>query len=215
MLIKYLAHSSFLITSRNETKIITDPYTLGKGLSYRPINESADIVTRSHGHDDHNNTRIVKGNPQILTEAGSKTVKGIAFKAVPAFHDEAGGTKRGTNLLFCFRLDDLVLCHLGDLGHLLNPGQLAEMGKVDVIFIPVGGFYTITAAEATAVAGSLQPRIIFPMHYKTPGSNYPIGEVDEFLKGKNNVRRLDSSEVEINRETLPEKTEIIVPKPFN
>jgi L-ascorbate metabolism protein UlaG (beta-lactamase superfamily) len=215
MLVKYLAHASFLITSRDGIKIITDPYTVGKGLNYNPIDVSADIVTRSHGHDDHNNTRAVKGNPQILTEAGTKTIKGITFKAVPAFHDEAGGTKRGTNLLFCFKLDDLVLCHLGDLGHPLSPAQLAELGKVDVIFIPVGGFYTVNAAEAAAVADSLQPRIIFPMHYKTAKSTYPIAEVDDFLKGKKNVRRLDSSEVELSRATLPDKTEIWVPKTFN
>jgi L-ascorbate metabolism protein UlaG (beta-lactamase superfamily) len=215
MLVKYLAHASFLITSRDGIKIITDPYTAGKGLNYNPIDESADIVTRSHGHDDHNNTRAVKGNPQILTEAGVKTLKGITFKAVPAFHDEAQGTKRGTNLLFCFKMDDLVLCHLGDLGHPLSPVQLAELGKVDVIFIPVGGFYTINAAEAEAVADSLQPRIIFPMHYKTAKSTYPIAEVDDFLKGKKNVRRPDSSEVELSRATLPEKTEIWVPKPLN
>jgi L-ascorbate metabolism protein UlaG (beta-lactamase superfamily) len=215
MLIKYLAHSSFLITSQDGKKIITDPYNTGDGINYNQIDESADIVTRSHGHRDHSNTRAVKGNPKILTEAGSQTVQGITFKAVQVFHDEAGGTKRGADLIFCFKLDDLVLCHLGDLGHTLNPAQTAELGKVDVLFIPVGGYYTIDAAEATIVADSLHPRIIFPMHYKTPKSDYPITGVDEFIKGKKNVQRLNSSEIEISRGTLPEKTEIIIPKPAN
>ncbi len=215
MLVKYLAHASFLITSRDGKKIITDPYHTGDGLNYKPLDESADIVTRSHGHRDHCNTQAVRGNPQVLTEAGIKTVHGITFKAVQVFHDEAKGTKRGANLIFCFTLDDMVLCHMGDLGHKLNPEQAAELGKVDILFIPVGGFYTIDATEAWAAAELLNPRIIFPMHYKTPKSDYPIAGVEEFLKGKKNVRRLNSSEIELIRSDLPETTQIMVPNPAN
>ncbi|MBN1188453.1 MAG: MBL fold metallo-hydrolase [Dehalococcoidales bacterium] len=215
MLIKYLAHSSFLITSRDGVKIITDPYNAGDGLNYNPVNESADIVTISHGHGDHNNARAVKGSPQVLTQAGTQTVKDITFKAVKVFHDEAGGKKRGANLLFRFMVDNLALCHMGDLGHTLDPAQLSELGKVDVIFIPVGGFFTIDSVEAAAVITSLRPRVVFPMHYKTARSEYPIAGVDEFLKGKKNVRRLDSSEIELSRAALPEKMEIIVPVPAN
>jgi L-ascorbate metabolism protein UlaG (beta-lactamase superfamily) len=215
MLIKYLAHASFLITSQDGKKIITDPYTPGRGMKYDPINDSADIVTSSHGHDDHNNTRAIKGHPVILSEACSQTIKGLEFKTVAAFHDEAGGSKRGNDLIFCFKVDGLNLCHLGDLGHRLNPQQLADIGPVDVIFIPVGGFFTIDAAEATAVAWSLKPKLIFPMHYKTPKSDYPVAGVDGFLKDKNNVRRLNSSVIELDRASLPEETEIIVLKPAN
>jgi L-ascorbate metabolism protein UlaG (beta-lactamase superfamily) len=211
MLIKYLAHSAFLIISQAGKKIITDPYNVGKGLNYQPVNESADIVTSSHGHGDHNNTRSIKGNPVILNEAGSQTIQGIAIKGVAASHDEAGGSKRGNIVIFCYKVDGLDLCHLGDLGHLLNQQQLAGIGPVDILFLPVGGFYTINAAEAAAVAQSLKPKIIFPMHYKTLKSDYPIAGVDDFLKGKKNVRRLDSSEIEIDRANLPRETEIIVP----
>jgi L-ascorbate metabolism protein UlaG (beta-lactamase superfamily) len=215
MLIKYLAHSSFLITSQDRRKIITDPYNVGRGLNYSPINESADIVTCSHGHGDHNNTRAIKGNPLILSEAGSQIFKGIAIKTVDAFHDEAGGSKRGSNLLFCFKVDGLNLCHLGDLGHRLNQQQLADIGPVDLLFIPVGGFFTIDALEATVVAQSLKPKIIFPMHYKTAKSDYPIAGVDEFLKDKRNIRRLNSSEIEIDKSNLSEETEIIILKSAN
>jgi L-ascorbate metabolism protein UlaG (beta-lactamase superfamily) len=210
MLIKYLGHASFLITSHDGKKIITDPYTPGRGMKYAPIDDSADIVTCSHGHDDHNNAPAIKGNPVILSEACSRTIQGIGIKTVAAFHDEAGGSQRGSNLLFCFKVDGLNLCHLGDLGHLLSPRQLADIGPVDILFIPVGGFFTIDAKAATAVAQSLKPEIIFPMHYKTSKSDYPIAGVDEFLKGNNNIRRLNSSEIEIDRANLPEKTGIIV-----
>ena len=128
MQIKWLGHSSFLITSQDKNKIITDPYTVGRGINYNPINESADIVTVSHNHGDHNNAGAIKGNPRILNEAGSQTVKDIEIKTVPVFHDEAQGSKRGNDLIFCFKVDGMNLCHMGDLGHQLNQQQLSEIG---------------------------------------------------------------------------------------
>jgi L-ascorbate metabolism protein UlaG (beta-lactamase superfamily) len=215
MKIKWLAHASFLITSQDGKKLITDPYNVGNGLNYAPIVESADVVTRSHAHGDHNNTGAIKGNPVVLTEAGAQTIKGIPFKTIEAFHDEAGGSKRGKDLIFCFRVDGLDLCHLGDLGHRLDPQQLAAIGPVDLLFIPVGGFYTIDAVEAVVIACSLKPKIIFPMHYKTAKSDYPIAGVEAFLKGQKNVRRLDASEIELDRATLPAETEIVILKSAN
>jgi L-ascorbate metabolism protein UlaG (beta-lactamase superfamily) len=212
MLIEWLAHASFLITAQDGVKIITDPYTPGKGLNYTPITETADIVTSSHGHGDHNNTGAIKGNPVILSEACSRTIKGIAVKTVEAFHDEAGGSKRGKMLIFCLKVDGLAICHLGDLGHLLSPLQIAEIGPVDLLLIPVGGFFTIDAAQATAVVGSLKPKMVFPMHYKTPRSEYPIAEVEPVLKGQKNVRRLDSTEIRVDKASLPVETEYIVMK---
>lgn len=210
MFIKWLAHASFLIMSQNNIRIITDPYHPGRGLNNASPDETADIVTKSHDHDDHNNIRAIKGSPQVLDKAGTQTIKGIDFKAIPVFHDEDEGKQRGKDLIFCFNVDGVNLCHLGDLGHLLNQSQLSEIGPVDVLFIPVGGYFTIDATQATTVAKSLNPRLIFPMHYKTPKIEYPIAGVDNFLEGKNNIRRLNSSEIEITKDDLPAETEIIV-----
>ena len=213
MRIKYLAHASFLIISQANKRIITDPYYTGKGLNYRDINESADIVTISHGHSDHNNIGAIKGNPIIVKEAASKNVKDIYVKGIPAFHDEAGGSKRGNNLIFCFTVDGIDICHLGDLGHSLTERQLADIGHVDILMIPVGGFFTIDAEEAAAVARSIGAKAIFPMHYKTAKADYSIKSVDEFLQNKNNIRRIKSSEIEITRDTLPSEMQIFVLQP--
>jgi L-ascorbate metabolism protein UlaG (beta-lactamase superfamily) len=210
MKIKWLGHSAFLLTSQDGKKIIVDPYTPGRGLSYAPINESADIVTKSHDHADHNNVKAVGGNPAVLVKAGAQTVKGLEINAVSLFHDESGGSQRGTDLVFCFKIDGLNVCHLGDLGHRLSPEQISEIGKVDILLIPVGGFFTIDARTASDVAMSLNPKLIFPMHYKTSKAEFPIAPAEDFLKGKKNVRKLKSSEYEVTRETLPEETEIIV-----
>ncbi len=211
MNIKWLGHASFLITSAGGTKIITDPYQSGSGLSYGEITESADIVTVSHDHFDHNNIAAVGGNPRVVK--GSAEVKGIEFKGILSFHDDSGGGQRGRNTILCFAVDGVKICHLGDLGHRLNDQQAAAVGAVDVLLVPVGGTYTIDAAAASAVCEKLNPRVAIPMHYKTAECDFPVAGVDDFLRGKPAVRRPDSSEVELTKDSLPVGMEVIVLKP--
>ena len=183
MRIKWLGLASFLITSDNGTKIITDPYETGGELSYGEIKESADIVTVSHEHFDHNNVSTVQGNPRALREPGQFNVKQISFRGVASLHDDVGGKARGKNNIFCFEIDGLRVCHLGDLGHQLSNDQVSEIGPVDVLLVPVGGVYTIDAKVATELCKLLKPKDIVPMHYRDGKCNLPIAGVDEFLKG--------------------------------
>jgi L-ascorbate metabolism protein UlaG (beta-lactamase superfamily) len=211
MKIKYLAHASFLITAENGTRIVTDPYQTSPGLKYGAINETADIVTASHEHGDHNNVGAVKGNPQVVKTGGE--AKGIKIKAVGTAHDDKDGSQRGRNTVFCFQVDGMSVCHMGDLGHELTSGQVKDIGKVDVLMIPVGGFFTINAATATRVCDQLKPKVVLPMHYKTGKSEFPISGVDDFLKGKSNVTRTDESEIELKKDSLPAAMKIVVLKP--
>jgi len=211
MKVKWLGHASFAITSDTGTKIITDPYATEENLNYDEIKESADIVTVSHNHSDHNNTAAVQDNPEVVRR--TTEVKGIKFRSTSTCHDEAGGKKRGSNTIFCFELDGIKVCHLGDLGHPLNDKQAAELGKVDILLIPVGGFFTIDARVASQICDQLKPRVIIPMHYKNSKCAFPVSGVDEFLQGKKNVSRLDASEVELKSGKLPVNTQIIVLKP--
>ncbi|HEY81842.1 MAG TPA: MBL fold metallo-hydrolase [Dehalococcoidia bacterium] len=211
MKVKWLGHAAFLITSDAGIRIITDPYARREDLSYGEIKEPADIVTVSHDHSDHGNIAAVRGNPAVVR--GTAEVKGIKLKGIPAYHDEVQGGKRGNNTIFCFEVDGVKVCHLGDLGHQLSAKQVAEIGKVDVLLVPVGGFYTIDATTATQVCRQLAPKVIIPMHFKTDKCAFPISGVDEFLKGKEKVSRLDTSQVEFKPGELPESTQIMVLKP--
>lgn len=211
MKIKWLGHASFLITSASGTRIITDPYTPGSDLTYGKIKEPADVVTVSHDHGDHNNTAMVPGNPRIVME--TIQIKGIKIKAVPAYHDDAQGNERGKNIIFCFDVDGINICHMGDLGHTLSDKQLADVGKVDVALVPVGGHYTLEVPAVNKLSDQLKPAVIIPMHFKTDKCKFPIAPVDEFLKGKRDVTRPDGSEVEFKPGVLPAKTQIIVLKP--
>jgi len=213
MKVKWLGHACFLITSRDGLRVITDPYAVGGGINYSPIKETADVVVVSHGHDDHNNVSAVQGKPEVVKGSGKKTAKGIQFKGVATFHDASQGQQRGLNTVFHFTMDDVKLCHLGDLGHVLSPEQVVEIGAVDILFVPVGGFYTINAPVASQVCDQLKPKIVIPMHFKTPKCVYPIAGVEDFLKGKKNVRKVGGSEVEFGREKLPTATEIVLLQP--
>ncbi len=213
MRIKWLGHACFLIVSDGGIRIITDPYQVGNGINYAPINETADIVVMSHDHhSDHWNVAAVKGKPEIVRGSGIKKVKGIEFKGVATYHDEAKGAQRGTNTIFCFTVDGIRLCHAGDLGHELTSEQASQIGKIDILFLPVGGFYTIDAHTAGKVVDKLKPKITMPMHYKTAKCDYPISGVEDFLRGKSNVKRLDSSELELAAKDLPSAIQIIVLK---
>ncbi len=238
MKIKWLGHASFLITSDAGTKVITDPYTAGGPLNYGEIKESADIVAVSHDHFDHNNVAAVGGNPEVVNKAGvtwilpdifnTSSVRSsmpesdkekneigyMRFEGIATHHDDAGGSQRGSNIIFCFEVDGIRVCHLGDLGHPLSDKEVAELGKVDILLTPVGGNYTIDAKVATEVCSKLAPKVIIPMHYQNERCpSFPVSGVDEFLQGKAGVSRLDASEVEFKQGELPATTQIIVLKP--
>ncbi len=210
MKIKWLGHACFLITSGSGVKVITDPYSRGGGINYGQIQEQADVVTVSHHHPDHDNVSAVKGRPVVLDAPGPKTVKGIDFRGVSSYHDGARGAQRGTNTIFCFAVDGVRICHLGDLGHELDAAGVQEIGPVDVLLVPVGGFYTIDCRQAAAVAAALKPRVVIPMHVKTARCDYPITGTEDFLQGRSNTRRLDASEIEIDKDRLPPEAETVV-----
>jgi L-ascorbate metabolism protein UlaG (beta-lactamase superfamily) len=211
--VKWFGQSAFSITSASGFKVITDPYTPTTHLTYGEIRESADIVTVSHEHGDHNNTGPIQGNPAVIRT--STELKNIRFKAVATFHDASQGKERGSNTVFCFELDGIKICHLGDLGHLLSDQQIADIGKVDILLIPVGGYYTIDAAAASQVVDQIKPSVVIPMHYKTNKYDGPLAAVDDFLKGKKNINASNSGDTEFKAGSLPSSTQIVVLKPSN
>jgi L-ascorbate metabolism protein UlaG (beta-lactamase superfamily) len=214
MKIKWLGHASFLLTSSSGVKVLTDPYEPILGMNYGPIDEFADIVTVSHGHGDHNNVAAVQGNPQVIDESTPIEVKGIKFSGFDTYHDASDGSERGPNVIYCFEIDDIRVCHLGDLGHMLSDEQVVAIGKVDVLMAPVGGNFTINAGTADAVIEKLKPAVMIPMHFSNDRCpDFPIAGVDSFTDGKTNVTVMDTSEIEYKSGELPETTSIVVLKP--
>jgi L-ascorbate metabolism protein UlaG (beta-lactamase superfamily) len=207
MKIRWIGHACFYIES-GEARILTDPFE--SSVPYPFPDLTADIVTVSHQHHDHNAVSRVKGTPVVLDKPGATTVHGVAITGLASFHDDAKGAKRGKNLIFRFDLEGLRLAHLGDLGTALTDELRRELDEVEVLMIPVGGYYTIDAAEAAALVRSLpRVRVVLPMHYRTPPiAEWPIGPVDDFVRTMDNVRQIGHSETLVTKATLPESLEV-------
>jgi len=204
----WLGQASFLIETPGGTRIVTDPYD-GVGLEYPSV--EADIVTISHDHFDHGAKQKVKGDFTTFSTQGLHEAAGVKISGLLTFHDDTGGTQRGSNVIFVFEADGIRLCHAGDLGHMLNEAQIDALGRIDILCLPVGGVYTIDAAGATELLGILKPRIAVPMHYRIPGLSLDIADASGFLSGKQPVRQVDVLEVDAG--SLPEATEIAVLAP--
>jgi L-ascorbate metabolism protein UlaG (beta-lactamase superfamily) len=213
MKIKWLGHSSFLIESSDGTKVMTDPFESGSydgAVGYAPIRDSADVITVSHDHADHNAVDEIAGDPAIIRGGEERTIKGVVLRGVGTFHDESKGQERGRNIVHVVDVDGLRVGHLGDLGHLLSDDEVEAVGQVDVLLAPVGGYYTIGPEEARDVAEQLGARIVIPMHYKTEDLGFPIQPVDDFLKLMKQVERVGATSIEIDKDNLPDKRKVIV-----
>lgn len=181
--ITYLGHSSFRLRGKSAT-LVTDPFDPKMvGLKYSGV--SADIVTISHEHADHNQAGLVKDLHKVIQGPGEYEVMGVSIVGYPTFHDDKKGEARGRNTVYMFEMDELRIVHLGDLGHKLSDEVLEEIGNVDILMIPVGGFYTISSSTAAEIVQVIEPKITLPMHYKAQGVNPELAEkltgVEQFL----------------------------------
>ncbi|MFH0814494.1 MAG: MBL fold metallo-hydrolase [Candidatus Falkowbacteria bacterium] len=215
MTIQWLGHSCFKLstkTGNNEVIVVTDPYS--NDIGFRFPKTSADIVTISHDHFDHNNYQEIKGNleeaPFIIKEAGEYETKGVFVQSIETFHDDKSGVERGKNLAFLIHIEDATVLHLGDLGHELSNEQVEAIGDVDILLIPVGGKYTINAKIAVDVVKAIEPRIVIPMHYKIPGLKVEIESADAFLKNfGSKVETMKKLKV-AKKDLMAEETKVVV-----
>lgn len=199
MKIQWLGHSCFKLIESTGTAILTDPYDGTVGEIMPKV--SADAVTLSHHHGDHDCLDNVEGKPMIIDERGGYEVEGVDIFSMRTFHDDKNGALRGENLVFKYRLDGVDVCHLGDIGEACSPRILDAIGSVDVLLIPVGGRYTIDAAEAKDYIEKIMPSIVIPMHYKTSACNYDIAPLDRFtdLFDEEIITYIEGDSIELDR----------------
>lgn len=211
MVIRYLGHSSFLIKAKEGTAVI-DPFDPDKvGFPFPKV--SADVVLVTHDHNDHNNVKAVGGDPFIINGPGEYEVSGIKVWAFPTFHDQKEGAERGKNTVYLIGTEDLTVCHLGDLGHLLDEKTAEEIGSPDILLIPTGGVYTINHEEAAKVAAQLEPWIVVPMHFKAPGMKEgfkDLSEVSAFLEEMGVGEVAPQKELKVQAGKFPEEMRVVV-----
>lgn len=212
MEIVHLGHSSFKLRGKSTT-IVTDPFDPSMvGLRFPKI--EAEIVTVSHDHHDHNFIGAVSGSPVIINGPGEYEVKGVDIIGINSFHDEKEGSERGRNTVYLIKIDGISVVHLGDLGHKLDDKQREILSGCHILMIPVGGFFTISAFEASQVVSQLEPTVIIPMHYNTPELNQKvfskIAGVDDFLKEMGKESIIPQPKINITKDKLPVETTIVV-----
>ncbi len=178
MEIKWIAHACFHIILEDQTSLVFDPF---QGIGYEIPAIQADLVFVSHQHADHNAVEKLKGNFKVFDRPGFYQEKGVEIEGITSFHDKEKGKRRGTNTIFKVSAEGLTLVHLGDLGYIPGEDIFEKLRGVDVLFIPVGGVYTIDAKEAFEICKILEPNLIIPMHYRTPGLLVKIGPLQDFI----------------------------------
>ncbi|MBI5077628.1 MBL fold metallo-hydrolase [Candidatus Falkowbacteria bacterium] len=200
-------HSCFTLEDKINgvpVSIVTDPYDNSIGLRLPKL--EADLVSVSHAHEDHNNVEAVNGadgkSPIVINRPGEYEVKKVFALGIGSYHDKSQGAERGKSVMFKFDFDGVKILHLGDLGSELSDQQLERIDDVDVLLIPVGGKYTINAAEAAEIVREIEPRIVIPMHYQLPGMKLDLDPVEKFRKAMGNKAET-MNKLKISKKDLP------------
>jgi len=219
MKIVWHGHSCFeIIAQKNKdtrVSIVIDPFSKEIGLKLPKL--EADILLITHDHSDHNNVKAISGNPFFITGPGEYDVKGVFVQGFSAFHDEINGKERGQITIYKIEAEDISICHLGDLGQKeLSPDQVEKINGIDILMVPIGGKYTISAKDALKIMSQIEPKIIIPMHYSLPKLKLKIkiAGIDEFLKtlGLKSIEPL--SHLLIKKKDLSdEEAKVVVLKP--
>jgi L-ascorbate metabolism protein UlaG (beta-lactamase superfamily) len=208
LLIRWHGHSCFEIA--DDITIVTDPHD-GKSIGIPTPLVSADIILVSHNHYDHNSVKTVeKEGTKIITDGRKRTIGQILIKGFPSYHDESMGERRGENIIYKAIIDDISFVHLGDLGHDLDDKTIESLEDIDILFIPVGGTYTIDAKKAWEIINKIKPRVTIPMHYKIEGLSLPIAPVDEFIEQSPLPVLRVGNEIDIEKTEIPSDPEVWV-----
>lgn len=214
MEVVYFGHSCFRIKGRAAV-ILTDPYDPKMvGISYPKT--TADVVTVSHEHNDHNFLGRITEDYKVISGPGEYEISGVSVVGVSTFHDDKKGEERGKNTVYVITIDGIHICHLGDLGHRLSENQLEEIGTVDILLVPVGGYYTIDSGVAAEVVSSIEPSVVVPMHYFVSGMDKEtfgkLDKADAFIK-ELGLEPTTTDKYQITYDKLPEEMQLVVLNP--
>jgi L-ascorbate metabolism protein UlaG (beta-lactamase superfamily) len=208
--ITWLGHACFRIKG-SQAVVITDPFP--PGIGYSLGNPTADVVTISHWHPSHSYIQGIKGEPRVVKGPGEYEIAGVLILGLTTYHDSVKGQTRGKNTVFLMEVDGVAICHLGDIGHILGDEAIEEMGNVDILMVPVGGVSTIVPAMAAEIIRKVEPKVVIPMHYKTPTAVRDLEPVENFLKEMGQAQVEPRPKLNISKSNLPITTQVFVLNP--
>jgi len=212
--VRWLGQAFFLLTDAGGRRLAIDPFDPA-AFDYPPAQVSADAVLVTHEHHDHNHVGAVAGEPRIVRGPGGVGEHDLGFasvRGVAAWHDEERGARRGPNTIYRVELGGLAFVHVGDLGHLLSAGQVTKLAPVDVLFVPLGGHFTLEPERVPALIESLGPRLTVGMHFGNRCTRrLPLAPVETFARGRKDVRAIPGPEFELEPAALPAGPEVWIP----
>ncbi|MGI6379714.1 MAG: MBL fold metallo-hydrolase [Anaerolineae bacterium] len=210
MEITWYGQSCFRIRTRG-VAVVTDPY--GPELGPTLPRLRAHIVTVSHQHPNHSYIRAVRGGAYVIQGPGEYEVRDTFIFGVATTHNTPRDQNLGPNTSYLIEMEEMSICHLGDLGQPLTQEQVEELQNVDILLVPVGGRDTLTPSGAAEVISQLEPSVVIPMHYKVPGIQANLGTLQRFLKemGVDEVSEVEAFSV--TKSQLGEDPRVVVLKP--
>lgn len=210
--IYYLKHSCFKIKTK-KAEIIMDPFD-PHALGLKFPSQSADIVTISHDHPDHNYLNNIQGNPFIVKGPGEYEIKGVKIYGYPSYHDDKKGMEKGKNTIFQIIAEGINIIHLGDLGHKIESENIGDIKNFDLLFVSVGVLKTTTSVKGSDIVSALDPKIVIPMHYQIEGEDKKyydkLDPLEFFFHQQGIVQPAPIAKLHLTADLLPDKTQIIV-----
>lgn len=209
--VTWLGHGCFRLRGRSAA-VVTDPYPPTIGLKLSRMD--AEVVTVSHDHDDHSYTQVVRDGAYEVRGPGEYEVAGVSVIGLPTYHDSEKGAQRGRNTVYLIEMDEVRICHLGDLGHKLDDVEAEAVATPDLLLVPVGGHSTINGEQAAEVVRQLEPRYVIPMHYAIPGLKMSLDPLDRFLKEMGVTASEPQPKLSVQKSSVTEyETKVVVLEP--
>jgi L-ascorbate metabolism protein UlaG (beta-lactamase superfamily) len=205
--IVWLGHSCFRIRGKEAT-IVTDPFDRTLGYPVKKL--TANIVTVSHPHPQHSFVADVAGSPRIISRPGEYEIANVFINGISTFHDAERGEHRGKNTVYLVQIEEVSICHLGDLGHVPTAEQIEQMSDTDILMVPVGGGATIGATAAVEIISLLQPKLVIPMHFKTEAVKMDLEPLEPFLKEMGLKEVVTQPKLNVSKSSLPADTSVVV-----
>lgn len=207
MELSWLGHSCFRLRGRDLT-VVTDPF--GPGIGYSPAKIQADVVTVSHDEPNHNAIGTVEGSPRVVAGPGEYELSGVMITGVATPRPAGQSRDVPRNTAYLFELDDVTVCHLGDLAAPLGTDQIAVVRDADVLLLPVGGHCTIDATQAAEVVSQVEPKLVVPMHYRTPAVQLELDEVDRFCREIGAADLTPQPRLNLTRSGVPDQLTVVL-----
>ncbi len=209
--VTWLGYGCFRLRGRSAA-VVTDPYPPTIGLKLQRMD--ADVVTVSHEHDNHNFTQVVRDGAYEVRGPGEYEIAGVSVIGIPTYHDAAKGATHGRNTVYLIEIDEVRVCHLGDLGHKLDDPDAEAVSSPDVLLVPVGAHTAMNGEQAAEVVRQLEPRYVVPMHYSIPGLKLQLDPVDRFLKEMGLTASEPQPKLSVQKSSVAEyETKVVVLEP--